>query len=247
MKITAVKTHKITGDDKDIIAVLDKYLVDFTDKSILVIASKILAITQGRVVQGSLKDHTEMIKKEADYYLPPEDNAYHLYITQKNNMLTYSSGMDESNGNGSIVLWPENIQKSANSIREYLSNRFGHSNVGVIITDMTAIPLQRGVIAGPIGYSGFVPLKKLTGTPDLFGRKLNHTVVGIVQGLAAGAGVVMGEGSEQTPLAVVADIPFVTFQDRNPTEEELVQLTIAAEEDLFGSLLTSVAWKKGGI
>ena len=110
---------------------------------------------------------------------------------------------------------------------------------------MTAIPLQRGVIAGPIGYSGFMALRKLTGTPDLFGRDLKHTVVGIVQGLAAGAGVVMGEGSEQTPLAVIEDIPFVTFQDNNPTEEELGQLTISPEEDLFGSLLTGVTWKKG--
>ena len=112
MQITAVKTHKITASDTDIIPVLDKYLSDFNDKSILVIASKVLAITQGRIVQGSLKEHAEMIKKEADYYLPPEDNAYNLYITRKNNILTYSSGMDESNGNGSVILWPENIQRA---------------------------------------------------------------------------------------------------------------------------------------
>lgn len=246
MQITAIKTHKITASDTDILPVLDKYLEDFTDKSILVIASKILSITQGRIVAGSLLGKDEMIKKEADYYLPPEGNPYHLYITQKNNMLTYSSGMDESNGNGSVVLWPENIQDAANRIRDYLCKRFACSYAGVIITDMTAIPMQRGVIAGPVGYSGFMALRKLTGTPDLFGRNLKHTVVGIVQGIAAGAGAVMGEGSEQTPLAVVSDIPFVTFQDRNPTEEELRELTISPQEDLFGTLLTAVTWEKGG-
>jgi F420-0:gamma-glutamyl ligase len=246
MLITAVKTHKITASDNDIIAILNKYIADFNDKSILVIASKILAITQGRILQVSAQEKNEIIKKDAEYYLPPEENAYNLFITINNNMLTYSSGIDESNGNGYVIRWPENIQEEANRIREYLIKRFHCSYAGVIITDMTAIPMQRGVIAGPIGYSGFIPLRDLTGTPDLFGREMHYTVEGVLQGLAAASGVVMGEGDEQTPLAIIADIPFVTFQDRNPSEDELHKLTVSSEQDLFGSLLTAVKWEKGG-
>lgn len=246
MLITAVKTHKITDQDSNIIPILDKYIVNFKDKSILVIASKILAITQGRILQVSSHEKNEIIKKEADLYLPPEENAYNLFITIKNNILTYSSGMDESNGNGFVIQWPENIQEEANRIREYLIKRFNCTFAGVIITDMTAIPMQRGVIAGPIGYSGFVPLRDLTGTPDIFGREIQHTVEGVLQGLAAAAGVIMGEGDEQTPLAVIEAIPFVTFQDRNPNEEELHKLIVRPDQDLFGSVIAAIKWKKGG-
>ncbi len=55
----------------------------------------------------------------------------------------------------------------------------------------------------------------------------------------------MGEGSEQPPLAVVSDLPFVAFQERDPSAEELQQLQIAVADDLYGPLLTSVQWHKG--
>ncbi len=56
----------------------------------------------------------------------------------------------------------------------------------------------------------------------------------------------MGEGNEQTPLAVIKNIPFVQFQDRNPTEEELDELKISLDDDLYAPLLKAVKWKKGG-
>ena len=56
----------------------------------------------------------------------------------------------------------------------------------------------------------------------------------------------MGEGDEQQPIAVITDASFVSFQDRNPTNEELHALKIALDDDVYASLLTSVSWKKGG-
>jgi F420-0:gamma-glutamyl ligase len=38
------------------------------------------------------------------------------------------------------------------------------------------------------------------------------TKVNVADALAAAAVLVMGEGSEQTPLVVIGDVPFVTFQ-----------------------------------
>src|SRR6266581_5678415 len=162
MKITSIRTHKVTVKDTNFLQLLDTYVANFQDKSLLVIASKILAITQGRVVKVTEEEKNELIKKEADYYLPPEENDYNLFITIKDNRLTYSAGMDESNANGLVVLWPKDVQQAANSIREYLLEKFSIKHAGVIITDMAAIPLQRGVIAGPIAYSGFSPLHDLT-------------------------------------------------------------------------------------
>jgi F420-0:gamma-glutamyl ligase len=63
--------------------------------------------------------------------------------------------------------------------------------------------------------------------------------------LAAAAVLVMGEGSEQTPLAVISDLPFVSFQEREPAAEELQQLRIAHEDDIYSPLLMSVPWHKG--
>ena len=45
MITTAVKTHKITTTDKDILRILDRYMPRLAEGSIVAIASKIVAIT----------------------------------------------------------------------------------------------------------------------------------------------------------------------------------------------------------
>ena len=64
-------------------------------------------------------------------------------------------------------------------------------------------------------------------------------------GLAAAAVLQMGEGAEQTPIAILTDLPFVHFQDRDPTAEELASVIIPLDEDLFAPFLTSVQWQQG--
>jgi F420-0:gamma-glutamyl ligase len=64
--------------------------------------------------------------------------------------------------------------------------------------------------------------------------------------LAAAAVLVMGEAAEQTPLALIDDVPFVEFQDREPSLEELRKARIEIDDDLYEPLLTSVHWHKGG-
>lgn len=242
MIIKSIKTHKITTSDKDVLVILDKYIKKLKDGSVVIIASKIISITEGRVVKLSEKDLENLIKKEADEYISKEFHKYNLYITIKNNHLTYSSGIDESNGNGYQILWPKNAQKSANKIRAFLRKKFKIKNLGIIITDMTALPLRWGIIAGEIAYSGFNPLRDLTGTPDIFGKNFKYTKVGILNGLAASAGVVMGEGAEQTPIGIITDVPFVEFIDRNPSKKELESLVIDPENDLYGPMLVNAPW-----
>ncbi len=243
MKITALKTHKITDKDRDITKILDQYLPNPQENSIIVIASKIIAITEGRIFQASPEQLETIIKEEADRYLPKEITKCNLYITIKNNYLTYSSGIDESNVENGYVRWPKNPQQSANSIRQYLAKKYCLKNIGIIITDMAAIPLQRGVIGGAIAYSGFKPLKDITNTLDLFGRKFKFTRMGVFNGLAAAATVVMGEGAEQTPIGIIEDIPFVEFVNRDPTRKELESITIPLDEDLYGPMLKALDWK----
>jgi len=245
MKITAVKTHKITSADQSIFAILEKYLNDLPDRSILVITSKIVSICEGRLESIEGKTKMDLIKREADYYLLPEENKYHTSLTIKKGVMAAAAGIDESNGNGVYVLWPKDPQRSANKIREFIITKYKKKNIGVIITDSRSTPLRLGTVGIALAHSGFAALNDYVGSQDIFGRELLITKSNVLDGLSAGAVTVMGEGKEQTPLAIIEDIPFVTFQNRNPSLNELADLNVPLEDDLYAPILSKANWKKG--
>lgn len=245
MRVTSIKTHKITNKDKDIFKILDVYIKDLKEKSVVAVSSKIVAICEGRVVRLGDADKDTLIRQEAQYYLP-KDNRFHIRFTIKNDTLIASAGVDESNGNGYYVLWPSNPQRSANEIREYLKRKFSLKYVGVIITDSKTTPMRWGVTGIAIAHSGFLAVKSYIGKEDVFGRKFKYEKLSIRDCLASAAILVMGEGAEQTPLAVIQDILNIAFQDRNPTQKELGEIKITLDSDLYGPFLKSVKWRKGG-
>lgn len=245
MKIFPIKTHKIRPYRQNLFEILDKYLERLSQRSIVVIASKIVSICEGRVVKIEKTDKKELIEQEAEYFLPPEENKYNITLTIKGNLLVPTAGIDESNGAGYYILWPKNPQKTANEVREYLSDRFSIKKVGVIITDSKTTPLRWGTTGIAIAHSGFAALNNYIGKPDIFGRKLKVTKANVLDALAVSAVLVMGEGNEQTPLAIIEDIPFVKFQNRNPSEKELREFHIDMEDDLYRPLLKSIKWRKG--
>lgn len=245
MKITGIKTHKITSEDKDIRKILDKYITSLEEKSVVAVASKIVAITEGRVIKMKSKTQKDrLIREEAEWYLHRSSNKYNVSLTIKGGQLAASAGIDESNASGTYVLLPKNPQKSANWIRKWLKSRFNLEKIGVVITDSRTTPLRWGVTGVSIAHSGFEALKDYAGSKDLFGRKFEFEKTNIADSLATSATVVMGEGAEQSPIAVIEDIPFVKFQHRSPTEKELSDLRISLEDDLYAPLLTSVKWRK---
>jgi len=245
MKIMAIKVHKITANDHDLIKILDKYLLAFSEKSVLAITSKIVSITEGRLVKMEGVDKDELIKQESQYYLPRNRNPYNISFTITRGILAASAGIDESNANGYYVLWPKDPQKTANDVRRYLKRRFKLQDVGVIITDSKTTPMRWGVTSIALAYSGFKSLKDYIGKEDLFGRKFEFEKLSIIDSLATSASVTMGEGSEQTPMAIISDIPFVKFQDKNPTKKELKELEITPDIDIYGPFLKNVKWEKG--
>lgn len=245
MKIKAIKTKKITPGSIGLFELLDKYILELTESSILAVTSKVVSICEGRVVLVEKANKDELVKREADLYLPREENKYDVYLTIKDSQLVATAGIDESNGAGYYILWPKDPQKTANEIREYLTTRFNIERVGVIITDSKTTPLRWGTSGVAIAHSGFRALKDYIGTEDLFGRKLKMTKASIIDGLAAAAALEMGEGNEQTPMAVISDLSQVEFTMRNPTSEELKELEINIEDDLYGSILKRAPWRKG--
>ncbi len=246
MKVTAVKTHKIIPNiDKNLFAILDKYLPKLEEGSVVVITSKIVSICEGRVVKIEDADKDKLIYQEAQLIIPPEKNSYNVSLTVNNNKLVAGAGIDESNGNGYYILWPKNPQQSVDQVREYLTNKYKLKKLGVVITDSKTTPLRWGVTGLALVHSGFRALNDYVNTPDLFGRKFKFEKSNIADALAAAAVLVMGEGAEQTPICVVEDMPFVRFQDKNPTHEELEELKISLEDDLYAELLKNAPWEKG--
>jgi putative folate metabolism gamma-glutamate ligase len=244
MKITSIKTQKVTPNSVSLLDLIDNNINELSEGSIFVITSKVVSICEGRVIPTSQIDKDELIKKEADLYIPKENSKYDLFLTIKNSILAVSAGIDESNANGFYILWPENPQKTADTIREYLKNKFNLKNCGVIITDSKTTPLRWGVSGIAIAHSGFAALNDLIGTEDIFGRKLKMTKVAVADNLAVSAAQVMGEGNEQTPIAIITDIPFVHFQDQNPSKEELDELKIDIKDDVYAPLLKGANWIK---
>ncbi|MEP7167136.1 MAG: coenzyme F420-0:L-glutamate ligase [Candidatus Woesebacteria bacterium] len=242
MIVTPIKTTPIRANERTLIVLIDTYISDFHEREVLVITSKIVSLCEGNVVSGDA-DRDKLVASEADFYVA-DKNPYGFHMTIKNNTMIASAGIDLSNGDGQYVLWPKDVQKSANEIRTYLCTRFSLKEVGVLITDSHVTPLRWGTVGISLGHSGFEALNSYIGKPDIFGRKLKVTNSNIAEGLAAAAVVCMGEGDECTPLATIEQVPFVHFQDRNPTKEELQQLSISMEEDIFAPLLTAVDWKK---
>lgn len=245
MKITGIKTHKITQNDADLFGVLDRYISSLKENSVVAVTSKIVSICEGRLVKMEGTDKDKLIKQEAQFYIPRKYNKFNITVTIAHNIFGAGAGIDESNGNGYYILWPKDSQKSANAIRKYLREKFGLKNLGVIITDSKTTPMRWGVTGIAIAHSGFLAVKNYINTPDLFGRKFAFEMLSVRDTLASAAVQVMGEGSEQIPLAIVEDIPNITFQDKDPSKKELDMLSITLDKDLFGMIIKKAPWEKG--
>src|SRR3990167_8259975 len=158
------------------------------------------------------------------------------YVTSfKNNSILAITSKIISICEGSIIStdYANKDKLITDNASHYLERGKSKYNVMLTITDDNLVPS-----AGIDELNGFI------GKPDLFGRKLIMTKVGIADGLSASAVLVMGEGNEQQPLVVIENTPFVKFQERNPTSKELRDLRIAIKDDLYAPILTKADWKK---
>jgi dihydrofolate synthase / folylpolyglutamate synthase len=239
VKTTALRTHRIECKES-LHAILDRYVPVLAENSIVVITSKIVSLCQGRVLPKPLEADPgfkeALIQQEADSILKTSNNPYGIYLTLKNNILIPSAGIDESNGDNVYILYPEAIQQVASLAWDQLREKHAIKNLGIIISDSHTTPLRRGVTGIALGWCGFQPLYSYVGKPDLYGHPLRVTHINLLDALATAAVLVMGEGNEQSPLAVIEDAPKITFVDRAPTVDEEKSISIPIEEDLYGPL-----------
>ncbi len=250
MQVTAISSRRFLPPKDDLYTHLDESVVSLPERAVLAVSSKVVSIGEGRCIlppEGvdALEFKDRLAQAEADIYLVRDPEApYTRFATITQGSFIGSAGIDQSNGNGYFILWPEDPMRSAREIRAHLMARHGITECGVIITDSKSSPLRNGVTGMTIGYAGFHAQRDYRGTPDIFGRLLKFERLNIADSLAAVATLAMGEGDECTPFVLMEDLPQVSFSERESTDPFL-SLIVPMEEDLFAPFLQRVPWQKG--
>ena len=76
-------------------------------------------------------------------------------------------------------------------------------DIAVIVADSHGRAWRFGTVGVAIGVAGLRPVSDLRGQPDLTGRPLQITEVGIADEIAAAASLAMGQAAEGTPTVLV--------------------------------------------
>lgn len=237
MKFTPIKTRKFLPPQDSLFPFLDKFIPQLKDKDLLFLTSKIISIGQGRAVPAkSMAQKLKLIKAEADAYFPGQPHG----LTLKDQTLTPYAGIDRSNANNHYVLWPKDPPLAAKAIWKYLRRRHRIKNLGIIIIDSFCLPLRWGHMGISIGFYGFHPNRPYAGQPDIFGHKIIQGNSNLIDALSAFAGILMGEGNEQTPLLLARGCDFIKFTDKNTLSELKIP---AGQSDLWSPLLKIFKFK----
>jgi F420-0:gamma-glutamyl ligase len=238
-----ILTPLITTGTK-LISIIDISVNTMEENQVLAVSSKIISLCEGSVCDSS-EDKDIIIKHQAQMYLDRVDSAYNAMHTITKGTLMLAAGIDESNADGHYVLWPKNPLQTAQAIYNFLTNKFSIKNIGIIIVDSTSKPLRIGTIGTSIAHYGFNELYDYRGTKDLFGRTIEVSQQNIAEGLASVAVLTMGEGTEQTPLAIIQDIPNIQFDSTAGGTSYATNAQQAINNDVYEPLLKSVKWRKG--
>ena len=231
MEIKEIKT-RIFRENEDLLPFIYKYIKNLKENSILVVTSKIVALSEGRAAEYvNEKQKIALIKKESDLAVKTKV----VWMTIKDGMVLSSAGIDESNAQGKMILLPRNSFKSADILRSKLKDKFHLKNVGVLITDSRLMPLRKGALGIALGYAGFRGLRNYIGTKDIFGKIMKISKTNIADSLATSAVLLMGEGNERQPLALITGAP-VVFADKVKNKE----LVISPKEDIYAPLFANI-------
>lgn len=227
MEITSIKTTIFSPGDS-LISFIKKHVPVVTDTDILVITSKLVALSEQRIVPLSKKDKIIIVESKRVIKTP------WAYLTETGDGWSINAGADESNAQGKLILLPAEPFASAKRIHKELKKYYGLKKLGVLITDTKSVPLRVGTIGRALAFAGFLPYKNYIGKSDLFGRKNQVTQSNLADALAAAAVLTMGEGKEQTPLALIKQAPIV-FCNKNLKKSQQ-KLSISPQNDIFSFL-----------
>lgn len=227
MKVKAVKTS-IFQSKQNLISFIERYIPKISDNTVLVVTSKIVALSEGRVEENvDEKSKRKIIKRESEFILETK----YACLTIKDGVVMANAGVDESNANGKIILLPRDSFKSASILRNYFKHKYNLKNFGVIVSDSRSLPLRSGITGVALGYAGFDGLKDYRKQLDIFGRPFHFSRVNVADSLATAAVLCMGEGNERRPLALITNYSFKSRERVNKNE-----LKINIKDDIYGPM-----------
>jgi coenzyme F420-0:L-glutamate ligase/coenzyme F420-1:gamma-L-glutamate ligase len=174
-----------------------------------------------RVIELILRESSEVLRARRDV----------LIVVHRLGFVMANAGIDFSNVEADgedtrVLLLPADPDGECERLRNALFERTAAS-VAVIINDSHGRAWRNGTVGVAIGASGISALLDLRGKPDLFGRALRITQVGLADELAAAASLLMGQADEGTPVVLVRGVP---YERREGRAAELVR---PKELDLF--------------
>ena len=171
-----------------------------------------------RLVQVILNDSSEVLWC---------DPAGLLLCRHKLGYICANAGVDCSNSEpGYVISLPENPDASAERLRIELEAALG-IRLSIIICDTQGRPFRVAACGIAIGASGIALQKAYIGDADRAGRIMQSTVEGIGDELASAATLVMGQGAEGLPAAVIRG-----YQNK-PVSDSALKMIRPLDEDLF--------------
>lgn len=210
---------------------------------VLVIASKIIAKSEGRFVNLAdvtpderacqIADQTRKDPRIVALILTEATSvsriAPHVLVTEHRlGFVSANSGIDQSNIGmpDHVLLLPQDPDATARQIRSEMRQRTG-VDVAVVISDTHGRPFRLGNVGVAIGIAGIPALVDERGKDDLFGRPLIATVQGYADMLASTAHLLTGEGAEGRPVVILRGLQLP------PGDGDARQLNRDPQQDLY--------------
>jgi coenzyme F420-0:L-glutamate ligase/coenzyme F420-1:gamma-L-glutamate ligase len=174
-----------------------------------------------RVVELILQESTEVLRVRPGAVI----------VAHRLGFVAANAGIDQSNiGNTSdddkVLLLPVDPDGTCRTIREALKSRAG-LDVAVVIIDSIGRAWRNGTVGTAIGVAGIAGLLDLRTRPDLYGRPLKTSELGLADELASAASLIMGQANEGRPIVLARGL---TDGRRDGTARELIR---PKEMDLF--------------
>jgi len=204
--------------------------VELRDGDVIVVAQKIVSKAEGRIVR--LADVTPSSKAVELAEVTGKDPRLievilwdtvevvkavrgHLIVLNRQGIVCANAGVDKSNVDGSgdtVVLLPEDPDASAHRIRDGIEALTGR-RVAVLVSDTYGRPLREGHIDMAIGVAGFPIFRDYRGLTDKYGYRLRVKRIAIADEVASAAELVMGNGAEGVPVAIVRGLNYAWSND----------------------------------
>ena len=236
------------GDDlvQMIASILKQNSVEPRPQDVLVVAQKIVSKAEGRMVDlATINPSAQAIALAADVDKDPRlvevilSESVRVVRARRNvligehrlGFIMANAGVDQSNvgpadGAQRVRRLPEHPDCSAEALRDGLAALTG-TDLAVVINDSFGRAWRQGTAGVAIGVAGLPGLVDLRGRPDLFGRKLEVSIIGFADEIAAAASLVMGQADEAAPVVLIRGLRW------SAPESTAASMVRSASEDLF--------------